>query len=344
MLPALPTRDLDDILDRTRDLWTGVRGGRLFITGGTGFFGAWLLESFVWANSRLGLDARATVLSRNPEAFLQKLPHLGREAALSFQRGDTAHFEFPSGNFTHVVHAATEIYGPDADRTALFERDVQATRRTLDFARGAQACRYLFTSSGAVYGRQPSELTHVPEDFTGAPEPSDPNAGYGHAKRVSEFLCSRYAMQHGLQTTIARCFAFVGPHLPLDGAFAIGNFIRDAMAGGPLRIAGDGTPYRSYLYASDLATWLWTILFAGNVARPYNVGSDADLSISALANEVASTLAKGASIVRAREPDPSVPPLRYVPDNRRAREELGLSVTVPLPEAIRRTAEWYRQT
>jgi dTDP-glucose 4,6-dehydratase len=215
---------------------------------------------------------------------------------------------------------------------------IRGTQRTLDFAVAAGAKRLLFVSSGAVYGKQPPAMTHIPENYAGAPDPMDPNSAYGEGKRVGELLCAIAHKEHGLQTTIARCFAFVGPGLPLDAHFAIGNFIRDAMKGEPIRVK-DGTPYRSYLYAADLAIWLWTILFKGEVCHPYNVGSDQEITIAQIADTVASVL--GGSV----QPSTSTPnfnssPSCYVPDLKNAHA-LGLEVRTPLTDAIRKTAHWY---
>lgn len=336
--------DLDHILRHTHGLWEPLRGQRLFITGGTGFFGCWLLESFAWANDQLGLGASALVLSRNPEAFVRKAPHLARHPAIQLHEGDVRSFDFPMGRFSHVIHGATEASATlNVGRPeVMFDTIVEGTKRTLDWARNCGAKRFLLTSSGAVYGPQPPELTHVPETYRGGPDPTDPTAAYGEGKRVAELVSTRYGREHGLNVLIARGFAFVGPYLPWDAHFAIGNFLSDAVAGGPIRVRGDGTARRSYLYAADLAIWLWTILFRGNACRPYNVGSENAITMRNLAHEVAYAINPGLKVEVAFEAEPGSSPEWYVPSCQRAREELGLTQTISLNKAILRTARWYQ--
>jgi dTDP-glucose 4,6-dehydratase len=326
-------------------VWGALRAARLFVTGGTGFVGKWLVESLLWANDRLDLQVSAVLLTRDPERFCRESPHLANHDAVELRRGRVAEFDFPSGEFPFVIHAATERYFvPDEKQPAsTFDLDVEGTRRVLEFARTHGSRRLLFTSSGVVYGRQPPDLVNVPEDYPGAPLTTDTAGAYGQAKRVSEFLCAMYASQFGFVTLIARLFAFVGPYLPLDQHYAVGNFIRDALAGGPIRVRGDGTPYRSYLYAGDLAVWLWTILIRGKSARPYNVGSDEAVTIAQLASTVADSVAPGTPIVVAEEPVAGARASRYVPSVERAKSELGLCARLSLPEGVRRTVDWERR-
>jgi dTDP-glucose 4,6-dehydratase len=341
-------------------MWEELRGQRIFVTGATGFFGMWLLESFAWANQELKLEAELMALTRNADAFRAKAPHLCSRKDIQLHVGDVRDFKFPSGKFSHVIHAATEASAKlnSENPFLMFDTCVTGTKRALEFAQACEAKKFLLTSSGAVYGAQPME--RVPEDFLGGPDILNAGAAYAEGKRASEQLCaiqaqsgpreirtncfdvrSREPRDVPTEIKIARCFAFVGPHLPLDAHFAIGNFIRDGLRGEPIKIGGDGTPYRSYLYAADLAIWLWTILFRGAALRAYNVGSSRAVTIAETAQAVAGVFEGKPAIEIAQNPVLGKAAQRYVPDVSRAEKELGLKDWVGLEEAIRRTRAWH---
>lgn len=338
--------DLDYALEHTLELWTELRGQRLFITGGTGFFGRWLLESFAWANEKLNLGASALVLTRDPAAFQKKAPHLAVNRAIQFHTGDVRSFDFPAGHFSHIIHAATEASAKlNVENPGLmFDTIWAGTQHTLEFSRACGAKKILLTSSGAVYGSQPPEITHIGEDYTENFNADGLLSAYAKGKFAAEKLCLDFGRQHGLEIKIARGFAFVGPHLPMDTHFAIGNFINDAFHGRIIHINGDGTPYRSYLYASDLAIWLWTILFRGPSLRAYNVGSAHAVTIAELAAAVETALETHGGIKILQPPKPGQLPSRYVPSVRRAENELGLRERVDLTTAIKKTADWLRRS
>jgi len=342
----IATRDLTHILSSTRQLWERARGKRIFLSGATGFFGAWLLESLAFCDRELQLELGATVLCRSPERVTAKMPHIAHETSIRFVAGDIRSFDFPEQNHDFVIHAAAPTSGAEATRPQnLLTTLVNGTERMLEFAKARSATAFLFVSSGAVYGPQPENLSHIPENYRGGPDWLNRNAAYAEGKRVAEQMCSLYACNSEIQFSIARCFAFVGPHLPLDQHFAIGNFIGDALAGRNIFIRGDGTPMRSYLYAADLAIWLWTLLLAEGEPRAsprvFNVGSGDAISIRDLALAVIEELNPSLSVETASERIPGAPLLQYVPDVREAEIRLGLRPMIGLREGIRRTADWY---
>lgn len=346
-MKPLPTEDLEHVLRHTLPLWERARGRRIFISGGTGFLGAWLLQSLAYCNRKLDTGIAATVLSRDPEGFARRMPHLAGEPCIQMLQGDVRDFAFPRGEFEYVIHAAAPTSTAAAGQPLeLLSTLIDGTKRMLAFARAQGAGKFLLTSSGAVYGPQPPDLGHIPEDYLGGPAWLDPNAVYAEGKRVSEQICSLCALESGIDFIIARCFAFVGPHLPLDQHFAIGNFIADALAGRNVAVRGDGTPIRSYLYGADLAIWLWTMLWGetlpGSKPQVFNVGSADAISIRDLAQAVVEELDPSLKVEIAKVPIASEPRLQYVPDVRRAENRLGLRQTIGLREAIRRTAAWHR--
>ncbi len=337
--------DLDHIIASTRELWNDLRGGRLFITGGTGFVGTWLLESFAWANRIMGLKASAVVLTRNYAAFKGKVPHLAADPAINFHSGDIQAFTYPGGEFSHIIHAAATsalaTFNKE-DPLAKFATVVDGTRHTLDFAVHCHARKLLLTSSGAVYGKQPYDMPHITEICGGGPDPCGADAAWGESKRAAEFLCAQYSRAYGFDSKIARCFSFLGPYLQLNVHYAVGNFIRDAINGGPICIRGDGTQHRSYMYAADLVIWLWKILIQGESRHPYNVGSEEDVTIAELANRVAQCFDKPIEITMAKKPASVHAAERYVPSTRRAQQDLGLQQCISLREGIERTVAHVR--
>ena len=297
---------------------------RVFVTGGTGFFGKSILD-YLKRHPDFRAGDEWTILSRDPERFKARnsalLDH-GRK--IGFVAGDVRDFR-TEGAYDEIIHAATAAVTTLADEE-MTSTIVDGTRHVLEFAKTCGAKKILLTSSGAVYGPRTAAV--------GEAETCRPVTAYGKGKLEAERMCAA----SGLDAKIARCFAFVGPHLNRDIHYAVGNFIRDSLADAPIVIRGDGTPRRSYLYADDLVEWLFAILDRGVSGRPYNVGSPEGMSIRRVAERVRTALERGNAIRVLGVPTPGVAPSVYVPEVARAADELGLRVTVGFEDAVRRSA------
>ena len=298
---------------------------RLFITGGTGFFGKSMLDYRLRHPEWLWAKAEWVILSRSPERFVASYPRLANQSGVSFAAGDVRDFVFPEGHFDAIIHAATSAVTTlsDAEMTSVI---MDGARHVTDFAKAAGCGKILFTSSGAVYGPR---ITPARED-----DACEPVTAYGKGKLAVE----RLFIDAGFDVKIARCFAFTGPHLNRGIHFAIGNFIRNCLDGKPIVIKGDGTPLRSYLYADDLVEWLFAILERGRTGRAYNVGGESAVSIRELAEIVRGALGAKVEIIVEKESAPDAPPSVYVPNVARAKSELGLSVRTSLELAVRKSA------
>lgn len=315
---------------------------RILLTGGTGFFGRALLRHLLAS----GIDSgtHICILSRQPDRFRASYAELSVCNQFTFVQGDIQDpNSLPWGqSFTHVLHAATDsTLGPSLTPLQRFNQIVDGTRHILNLAVATGATRFLLTSSGGIYGPQPADLEAIPEDWSGSPALDVATTAYSQAKRAAEHLCALYRDAHGLETVIARCFAFVGPDLPHDAHFAIGNFIRDALEAEMITVAGDGTPLRTYLDQRDLAHWLWRLLMEGHSGEAYNVGSDRVISISSLAFLVRDIIAPRKKVRIIGQLNSTVPRNRYVPNISKIEALHGLRARVSLEDAIRITANAY---
>jgi len=307
----------------------------IFISGGTGFFGKSILD---YLNINDSWKGRLYILSRNPDKFCNENPELINLPGLNFVKGDIRDFEYSSlPNFDYVIHAATEA---DSKFTAekpeeMYSVIVDGTKRILEMCEAKKIARLLYVSSGAVYGVQPPDLLNVAEYY-----PCVPVNAYGKGKLDAENIC----LESPIDTVIARCFAFVGPYLPLDKHFAIGNFINNILHSEDINIKGDGSPYRSYMYASDLVEWLFALLLKAKSNESYNVGSDKAISIAELAKLVSEfSLSKKQNINIAKKKRAGALPSRYVPSTDKAQKELGLKCKISLKKSIQKAINSHKK-
>lgn len=317
-----------------------LRGGHLLLSGGTGFFGKWLLALCDLLNEQ-GWGLRVTVLSRDPQRFLSAEPRYRDCDWLNWITADMRQLQAQDLRADFLLHAATDAsLTGQVDRLKLLDDLYEGSRRVLDLAVRSGVRRVLTIGSGAQYGVPAGD--RLREDDARACSSTDPSQVYGEAKRLQEMLAALYAERHGLEVVFSRCFAFLGAGLPLDTHFAVGNFIRDALYRERIILNSSGEALRSYLYGADLAGWLLCLLAGGQNGKVYNVGSDAALSIADLARRVGALLAPDKPVQIGTATGNNLRSA-YVPDISPARE-LGLSVWTPLDEAILRTAAWARRT
>lgn len=305
------------------------------ITGGTGFFGRALLRHWMLPNATP--PQRVIVISRRPNDFLKAFPEFNNFAPLELFEGDILKPEnLPNlRDITHVIHAATDsTSGPTLPPLARFEQIFFGTENILKYAISCGAKRFLLASSGGVYGAQPQHLDRIKETYFGMPDPLNSSNAYSIAKRTAEHLCVLYQENFGLEVIIARCFAFVGRDLPLDVHFAIGNFIRDAIAGTEIKVSGDGSPIRSYMDQRDLAEWLIALVINGRNGVAYNVGSDQPISIRDLAYLVRDCINPSLRVEINNNKNIGSFRNLYVPNTDLAMSELGLKINFDLSTSI----------
>jgi dTDP-glucose 4,6-dehydratase len=343
---ALVRADAEAVLQGRAERLAPLRGQHLFITGGTGFLGTWLLELIKVLNERHQFGVRATVFSRNPETWAARWPHLGREQWVMLQSGDIRYLAELPRDTGYVIHAAalTDRRVFASNPSAVAETNSVGTMRVLRAATLLEDLqKFVLLSSGLVYGAQPWDQARISEEFAGVARCGDVNAVYPESKRLAEVVAQCAVSESKLPVVTLRPFAFVGPYQSLQLPWAVTDFIRDSFRGGPIRIMGDGATVRSILYYSDFAFGVLLALAAGRPRTTYNLGSDEPVDLLTLAQKITKYFHPVPEI-KLRVGQAGYDRNRLVPDTTRLAQDLGFKATVPLDTALRKAIEWHRLT
>lgn len=333
-----PAEDLISIADALKSDFGRLRNKKIFLTGATGFIGKNLLESILWISEKHNLNLEIFSVSRDVEKFFSQYPHFKLHSRFKLYERDICGDlnSLPIDKIDLTIHAATDVINQKNSLDVL-NACVEGTTNVLNFSNKKGCEKFLLLSSGAIYGAAIEKLYSFEESHLGAIDLVPSKSGYALGKQLSEWITHQSGSQ-SMHVKVARCFAFLGPYLPLNQHFAIGNFIQSALLKENIEIRGDGTPLRTYLYTSDLCIWLLKILLNGSPHCIYNVGGGEVFSIRELADIVKEQLNSSIEINVHQLPSGVVD--TYVPNLDKISSELSLRQTVPLREAINKTANW----
>jgi nucleoside-diphosphate-sugar epimerase len=335
--PGLPAVDLQAAVKQVGSRWEVLRRARVLVTGGTGFVGRWLVEVLGLARQSRELDCDALILTRNARRVIDRWPWIASQPWVQLIESDVRSLRDIHGPLQVVLHGAVDT-GTAEDPATIRDVCEEGTRCVLGLARTCGTRHFHLMSSGAVYTtRRVGQADPREDESIDGPEPG-PYGAYSEGKRAAERVAQSAPIE-GCAMTVSRVFGLAGPGLPLDGRFAIGNFIRDGLSGGPIHVQGDGRAVRSYLHAADMAAWTWSIALGAPSGTVLNVGSPDAITIEELADRVRSLLAPQAEIVV--QSVGAVGSTRYVPDVSAIHGMLALSPSRSLEACIRGTAGHY---
>ena len=338
--------DLGEIWDRIGKSLLAISVKTLLLTGSTGSFGIWLLNLISYVKT-FGIEAKKIyIVSRNPSNFISNNREVCGNLPIFWIQGDIRNFEFPRDEVDICIHGATT----SAKETFLgvsnlekYSTVVNGTQRILKCVEKLNVKRFLYLSSGAVFGGNLDPQRRNLEEVY-VPIVDHLNSVYtlGHAKRCAETLCFLAREQNpGSVINIARLFTFIGPHIPLDLHYAIGNFLSSAKARLPIRLTSNGLAIRSFMYMSDATAWIVKSLFLDeNEAYALHIGSEKEFSILEVAHLIESRYGSEVILSGALSATASPAPNYYVPSTKRTRQLLELEEWTTLENSINKTLRW----
>lgn len=305
---------------------------RAVVTGGSGFLGSHLCERLVARGDEVvALDNFVTGSPAN-------VAHLVGRPGFELREVDVTHEVDVDGEVDLVLHFASPASPVDYLQLPIETLEVGSigTMRALELAR-EKGARFVLASTSEVYGDP--DVHPQPETYWGNVNPVGPRGVYDEAKRFAEALTLAHRSTHGVDTGIVRIFNTFGPRMRPDDGRAIPNFIRQALAGQPVTVAGDGSQTRSICYVDDLVEGILAMADSAH-AGPVNIGNPHELSMKELADWIIELAGSSSPIRHIARPvdDPTV----RQPDTTLARELLGWEPKIEIEDALLRTIAWFR--
>jgi UDP-glucuronate decarboxylase len=341
------TEDLKTIVSSNLP-WDHLFGKTVLITGANGFVPAYMLEALLYLNETKRAGIQVVALVRNLARATRRLGHLARRSDLTFVVQDVREpYEGPK-KIDFVIHAASQA-SPKyyrMDPVGTFETNVLGTRMMLEVARNAKSERFLFFSSGEVYGHVADPSIAVKETSFGPLDPILPRSCYAEGKRGGEALCACWHAQYGIPATIVRLSHTYGPGMDLEDGRVFADFVGDIVAGRDIVMKSDGTAKRPFCYLADATVAFFTVLLKGKNGEAYNVGSETECSIWSLAETLCGLFPERNCKVVRQQRDPGDP---YLPISHGGGhfdiskiKSLGWTPTTSIQEGFRRTIESYK--
>jgi nucleoside-diphosphate-sugar epimerase len=328
------------------DIRTKLGLTRIAVTGGTGFLGTWIAEMIATLNDEYDLKITLDLYARNISEWEKKYPHLSSRSDIRLYSQDVrSSFQFHSAT-NYVIHAAgvpnNRVHASDPLR--VIQTTIDGIRNTLDAASQLDnLTRFINVSSGLVSGAPNRPGPLFESDYFPIPS-GQLHLVYVDAKRTAESIATVYRSKLRMPVSTIRPFTFAGPYQSLDRPWAINSFLGDAIMARDIRIHGDGSARRSYLYGSDAAWWILSALINGIDGAVYNLGSSVAISHIELAQLICKYISPGLGIVVNTAPFKTEQHDELYPSVSHLKSTLGVEETCNLNQAIEKTWRWLLAT
>ncbi|WP_080059052.1 NAD-dependent epimerase/dehydratase family protein [Spirosoma aerolatum] len=320
-----------------------LRNQAILVTGGTGFMGTWIAEMIAFLNEEHGFNTTLFLLSRDSKEFETKAPHLAKQGFINLIEEDIRNVAILPEQIGWIIHAAGTPDNREHASQPLKTIDVayKGTTALLEASLRLPALKKVVcVSSNYIYGQLNANVA-IEEHQPGSLNCNSVGAAYAEAKRITETVCAVYRNQQQLPIDIVRPFAFMGPYQGLEKPWALNNFIRDSILGGAIRILGNRNTTRSYLYGSDMAYWILSVLASPHSGKVYNIGSPYGISLYELAQKIKTSFHRNIDIVEKASSGKSSAIQSSVPSTKAIENDLNVAQRIDINSSLIKTIEWY---